>query len=289
MKSMTGYGNAQLERDGRLLSVEIKSVNHRFLDLSFRLPKGLMFLEDVLRETISSRLGRGHVEVFLTYQNLREDSVSVTVNEALVSGYRRAVAELVERFGLQDDCGVSFYASLPDVINAQAAQEDAEGLAALAREAAGTALNGLCAMRNKEGARLEADLKCHMEELRSIVGKIELLAPDVPRAYREKLLQRLGELRVEADEQRICQEVALAADRCAIDEEIARLYSHIHQMELAFAGSGPMGKRMDFLIQEMNREANTIGSKASDSRITLLVVDAKGEIEKMREQIQNVE
>ena len=289
MRSMTGFGSGQAERDGRCVSVEIKSVNHRFLDLSFRLPKGLLFLEDPLRECISSGLDRGHAEVFLTYVNRREDSVSVTVNALLAQGYRAAAERLSGLLGIPDDCGTSFYASLPDVICVEAAAEDRDCLTALAVEAAGAALEELSAMRAREGARLEADLRFHMGLLMDQVKEIERLAPEVPAAYRERLRQRIADLGVEADPQRLSQEVALMADRCAIDEEISRLYSHMHQMQAAFDAEGPVGKRMDFLIQEMNREANTIGSKASDARITLCVVNAKGEIEKMREQVQNAE
>ena len=289
MLSMTGYGSAQTERDGRTITVEVKSVNHRFLDLGFRLPKGLMFLEDALRQGVSARISRGHAEVFLTYKNRRADAVRLTVNEELAVLYRDAAARLADILAKPDDCGTAFYASLPDMITLEEAEDDREAVAALAAETLEKALDGLVEMRCREGLRMKSDLETHMALLEDEVNQIESLAPQVPAAYRERLKERLRDLGAEVDPQRLAQEVALMADRCAIDEELARLRSHFAQMRAAFNAEGPSGKRMDFLIQEMNREVNTIGSKASDAGITVHVVAAKGEIEKMREQVQNVE
>ncbi len=289
MLSMTGYGSAQTERDGRVITVEVKSVNHRFLDLAFRLPKGLMFLEDTLRQGVSARISRGHAEVFVTYKNRRADAVRMTVNEELAALYRDAVSRLAGVLGKNDDCGTSFFASLPDMITLEEAEEDRDAVAALASETLDKALDGLLEMRRREGLRMKGDLETHMALLEDEVTKIEALAPQVPVLYRERLKERLRDLGAEADPQRLAQEVALMADRCAVDEELARLRSHFSQMRAAFAMEEPSGKRMDFLIQEMNREVNTIGSKASDAGITVHVVAAKGEIEKMREQVQNVE
>ena len=286
---MTGYGSAQTERDGRTVTVEVKSVNHRFLDPVFRLPKGLLFLEDGLRTLIGKELDRGHVEVFVAYRNLRGDAVRLNVNEELARMYRDAVNRLSAILGCGDDCGTAFYASLPDMISTEEAEDDRDEVSRLAEETLKKALEGLKEMRLREGARLKADLETHMGLLMDEVREIERLAPAVPLNYRDRLRERLKELGAEADPQRLAQEVALMADRCAIDEEIARLYSHASQMRAAFEADAPSGKRMDFLIQEMNREVNTIGSKASDAQITAHVVTAKGEIEKMREQVQNVE
>ncbi len=289
MQSMTGYGSAQTERDGRTVTVEIKSVNHRFLDLAFRIPKGIMFLEDVLRQGIAGEIDRGHAEVFVTYKNLRSDAVRLNVNRELALRYREAAAELASVLGSPDDCGTSFYASLPDIITQEEAEDDRDAVSALALETLKKALEGLREMRAREGLRLKKDLEEHMALLEEEVRAIEKLAPRVPLVYRDRLKDRLRDLGAEADPQRLAQEVALMADRCAIDEELARLHSHFSQMRAAFEMRGPSGKRMDFLIQEMNREVNTIGSKASDADITAHVVTAKGEIEKLREQVQNVE
>ena len=289
MLSMTGYGSAQTERDGRVITVEIKSVNHRFLDLGFRLPKGLVFLEDILRQGVSARISRGHAEIFVTYKNRRTDAVRMTVNEELAVLYRDAAARLAGILGKPDDCGTAFFASLPDMITLEEAEEDRDAVASLAAETLDKALDGLVEMRCREGLRMKGDLETHMALLEDEVSKIGILAPQVPIAYRERLKERLRDMGAEADPQRLAQEVALMADRCAIDEELARLRSHFSQMRAAFEQEGPSGKRMDFLIQEMNREVNTIGSKASDAGITVHVVAAKGEIEKMREQVQNVD
>ena len=289
MLSMTGYGSAQTERDGRMITVEVKSVNHRFLDLSFRLPKGLLYLEDDLRRGVSSRISRGHAEVFVTYKNRRADAVRMTVNEELAALYRDAASRLAGILDKPNDCGTAFFASLPDMITLEEAEDDREAVAALAAETLDRALDGLVEMRRREGFRMKGDLETHMALLEDEVTQIEILAPHVPAVYRERLTERLRDLGAEVDPQRLAQEVALMADRCAIDEELARLRSHFSQMRAAFSEEGPSGKRMDFLIQEMNREVNTIGSKASDAGITLHVVAAKGEIEKMREQVQNVE
>ncbi len=289
MQSMTGYGSARTERDGREITVEIKSVNHRFLDLAFRMPKGLLFLEDVLRRGIGGRVDRGHLEVFVTYKNRRSDAVSLSVNAPLAALYRDAVKKLGEALGCSDDCGTAYYASVPEVLTAEEAEEDRDAVGALALETLDKALEGLKEMRSREGLRMKKDLQTHMALLEKEIDAVEEKAPQVPRMYRARLEERLKDLGVEADPQRLAQEVALMADRCAIDEEIARLRSHISQMRTAFEADGPSGKRMDFLIQEMNREVNTIGSKASDAGITAHVVTAKGEIEKLREQVQNVE
>ncbi len=286
---MTGYGSARAERDGREITVEIKSVNHRFLDLSFRMPKGLLFLEDILRSGIGEELDRGHCEVFVTYKNRRSDAKALNINGELAALYRDAMGRLAELLGCPDDAGTSFYASVPELMTLEEAEEDRDAVGALALETLKKALSGLREMRSREGLKMKKDLECHMALLEKEVDGIAQIAPMVPLNYRERLRERLRELGAEADPQRLAQEVALMADRCAIDEEIARLRSHFSQMRTAFEAEGPSGKRMDFLIQEMNREVNTIGSKASDVQITAHVVTAKGEIEKMREQVQNVE
>ncbi len=301
MRSMTGYGRRQVSRDGREMTVEVKTVNHRFLDISCRLPRALSFAEDAVRKQISAALKRGHADVNVTYLNLRQDAREVRVDEALARKYRDAM--LVVRTTLFEvgvtnpeevrhlsDEDVTFIAAQPDVLQVTVAEEDQEAVLSLLTEALALALEDVAAMREKEGAALRDDLSFHLGEVQRLRDEINLLAPRVPVIYRDKLQARLRELGVkELDEQRLAQEAAIMADRCAIDEELSRLLSHIGQMRQAIEAEGETGRRLDFLTQELNREVNTIGSKASDAEITKLVVAAKSEIEKLREQVQNVE
>ncbi len=301
MRSMTGYGRRQVSRDGREMTVEVKTVNHRFLDISCRLPRALSFAEDAVRKQIGAALKRGHADVNVTYLNLCQDARQVRVDEGLARQYRDAMllmrgtlfevgVNISDEMRHLSDHDVSFIASQPDVLQVTVAEEDQEAVLSLLTEALALALEDVAAMREKEGAALRDDLTFHLGEVQRLRDEINLLAPRVPVIYRDKLQARLRELGVkELDEQRLAQEVAIMADRCAIDEELSRLLSHIGQMRQAIEAEGETGRRLDFLTQELNREVNTIGSKASDAEITKLVVAAKSEIEKLREQVQNVE
>ena len=301
MRSMTGYGRRQVSRDGREMTVEVKTVNHRFLDISCRLPRALSFAEDAVRKQIGAALKRGHADVNVTYLNLRQDARQVRLDEGLARQYRDAMLLMrgtLFEVGVNSsdemrhlsDHDVSFIASQPDVLQVTVAEEDQEAVLSLLTETLALALEDVAAMREKEGAALRDDLAFHLGEVQRLRDEINLLAPRVPVIYRDKLQARLRELGVkELDEQRLAQEVAIMADRCAIDEELSRLLSHIGQMRQAIEAEGETGRRLDFLTQELNREVNTIGSKASDAEITKLVVAAKSEIEKLREQVQNVE
>ena len=294
MRSMTGYGRRFIARDGREMTVEIKTVNHRFLDLSCRLPRALSFAEDSLRKQMGSSLRRGHADVNVTYQNLRRDAREVRLDEGLVLQYKEALLSARqiarnERSSIRDE-NVEWIIQQPDVLTVTVKEEDQEAVLSLLTDTLSEALSDVIAMREKEGAALKADLAFHLGEVARLRDAIAALAPGVPKAYQEKLLARLRELGVSGvDEQRLAQEVALMADRCAVDEELSRLESHILQMRETLEAEGETGRRLDFLTQELNREANTIGSKASDAEITKLVVAMKGEIEKLREQVQNVE
>lgn len=290
MQSMTGYGRRQCCRDGREMTVEVKTVNHRFLDISCRLPRALSFAEDAVRRQLSRALRRGHVDVNVTYQNLRADAREVRVDEALALQYRDAFLRLHAAVGGKNDCGLSLIASQPDVLSVTVREEDQEEVSSLLSDALEGALGDVSAMREREGAALREDLRAHLDQVARLREEIARLAPGVPLAYQERLRARLQELGIkELDEQRLAQETALMADRCAVDEELSRLLSHMDQMRGALDAQGEVGRRLDFLIQELNREVNTIGSKAADAEITRLVVAAKSEIEKLREQVQNVE
>jgi len=288
--SMTGYGRRQGSLDGREMTIEIKTVNHRFLDLSFRMPRNLGFLEETLRKEIGKRLKRGHADVFINYRNTRSDARQVVVDEALLAAYRQAVEAANEQVKTENDVKLSHYIQFPDVLTVQEQAEDQEAVTALCKETLDLVLGDVVAMRQREGEALKQDLLAHLGALEALAAKIADRAPMVVKAYRTRLEARLAELPIEPVEpQRLAQEVAIFADKCAIDEELSRLASHIAQFRQLAEAKGETGRKLDFLVQELNREVNTMGSKASDADITQWVVDAKSEIEKVREQVQNVE
>ena len=291
MHSMTGYGRASVERDGRQLTIELKSVNHRFLDISFRMPRSFNFLEDAMRKQIGRTLSRGHVDVFATYRNMREDSKRVEVDDALLSAYMKAFDRIEESTNLRDDRSLSVAARLPDVLAVTEADEDQEALRALAEDALSEALDQMRAMRAREGEALRADISERVDRLEAMTREIEKRYPETVEEYRQKLEARVQELLGGAtvDEQRLLQEVALMADRSAIAEETVRLHSHFEQVRAFISAEEPTGRKLDFIVQELNREVNTISSKSQDVPITNLVLEAKAEIEKIREQVQNVE
>lgn len=291
MHSMTGYGRMSVERDGRQLTVELKSVNHRFLDLSFRMPRSFNFLEDSARKLIGEYLSRGHVDLFATYRNTREDSRRVEVDQALLAAYMTALDDIAETTGLEDDRTLSLATRLPDVLTVAEADEDQDALRALMREALTGALEQMQAMREKEGEALKSDISSRIDTLEKMTEEIEARYPETVAEYQQKLRARVEELLGGAtmDEQRLMQEVAVMADRSAIAEETVRLHSHFAQVRGFMEASEPVGRKLDFIVQELNREVNTISSKSQDVPITRLVVEAKAEIEKIREQVQNVE
>ena len=290
MLSMTGYGQARHEANGRIMTAEVRCVNHRFLDLGLRLPRALTALEGLTRQLAGEQLTRGHADITVTYLNTREDAVTVQLDEGLARAYQAAVTRLQETLDLPDGAPpVTYFASLPGVLREQPADEDMDALTALLTEALTDAFAQVNAARAREGERLRADLKTHLDLLSGLTEQLTALAAQLPVGYQARLTERLAKLEAPVDPQRLAQEVAIFADRCAIDEELSRLASHIGQMRDAIACQGETGRRLDFLTQELNREVNTIGSKASDAEITKLVVTAKTEIEKLREQVQNVE
>lgn len=291
MHSMTGYGRMSVERDGRQLTVELKSVNHRFLDLSFRMPRSFNFLEDSARKLIGEYLSRGHVDLFATYRNTREDSRRVEADQALLAAYMTALDNIAAMTGLRDDRTLSLATRLPDVLTVAEADEDQDALRELMREALAGALEQMQAMREKEGEALKSDISSRIDTLERMTGEIEARYPETVAEYQQKLKARVEELLGGAamDEQRLMQEVAIMADRSAIAEETVRLHSHFAQVRGFMEASEPVGRKLDFIVQELNREVNTISSKSQDVPITRLVVEAKAEIEKIREQVQNVE
>ena len=289
MLSMTGYGRAMRDVDGRQLTIELKSVNHRFLDLSFRMPRNLMFLEDDARKLIGARLARGHVDVFMTYRNTRSDARSVQVDRALFDAYTTALSGLTDS-GVQDDRSLMSIARLPDVLVVTEAEEDQDALRALLKETLDAALSQLMEMRRREGAEMKKDLAFRTDRIEEMTNAVEKRYPETVEEYTRRLRASIEELiGRNVDETRLLTEVAVMADRSAIAEETVRLHAHIAQLRECLEKAEPVGRRIDFLVQELNREVNTISSKSQDVPITQLVVSMKAEIEKLREQLQNIE
>ena len=290
MHSMTGYGRCQIDREGRTLTVEVKSVNHRFLDVSYRLARHLMFLDDAVRKGVAARLARGHVDVFVNYENHRDDAREVRVDTGLALAYKKAFAELTNVVGCADTATVCDYARLPDVLTIQESAEDQDAVRELFCDALNGALDGLEAMRAQEGESMKRDILDKISRIEGIREAVAARAPMVVEEYRVKLKERIAALTDgEIDEARLLTEIAIFADRAAIDEELVRLLSHTAQIRKTVELAEPVGRKLDFLVQELNREVNTIGSKAMDAEIAQHVVQAKGEIEKLREQVQNIE
>ena len=289
MLSMTGYGRAMRELDGRQLTIELKSVNHRFLDLSFRMPRNLMFLEDDARKLIGARLSRGHVDVFMTYRNMRSDARKVQVDRALFDAYASALSSLTDS-GVEDDRSLMSIARLPDVLVVTEAEEDQDALRALLKETLDAALDQLIEMRRREGAEMKKDLAFRTDRIEEMTNAVEKRYPETVEEYTRRLRASIEELiGKNVDETRLLTEVAVMADRSAIAEETVRLHAHIAQLRECLEKAEPVGRRIDFLVQELNREVNTISSKSQDVPITQLVVGMKAEIEKLREQLQNIE
>ena len=291
ISSMTGFGRATAASDGREITIELKSVNHRYLDLAFRMPRHIGFIEDVLRQPLTGQLSRGHVDIFVNYRNTRTDARAVVIDEALMGAYLSAARKAAAQYELRDDITLSAAMRFPDVTDVIEAEEDRDAVAALAREAALRAVTAMKRMRAGEGERLCNDLLNRVTTVESIAGKIDVRAPFVVEEYRTKLSERIESMLggVEVDRTRLATEVALFADKASINEELVRLASHITEMRKVLGADEAAGRRLDFIVQEMNREFNTIGSKANDAEITSLVIAGKGEIEKIREQVQNIE
>lgn len=290
MRSMTGCGRSQQREGAWEVTVELKAVNHRFLDIACRLPRSLAFLDEIVRKALNARLQRGHVDVFVTVARTDASDRQVQVDEALAAAYRDAAERLAEVLGRAQRLDLAQLMAMEGVVTVTESDMDGEAVSAACRRAMDEAIDQLCAMRAREGDSLRADLNVHLDAAAALREKILLRAPGVVEDYRARLQQHLAQLGADGVEpQRVAQEVAIMADRCAIDEELSRLQSHIGQLRAYLDAQDETGKKMDFLIQEMNREANTIGSKASDAQIAQLVVDLKSEIEKLREQVQNVE
>ncbi len=290
MYSMTGFGRGVARLDGREITVELKSVNHRFLDLSFRMPRSLSFTEDTIRKHLNARFARGHIDVYIFYKNERDDAKEAVMDRSIVSAYMAAAEELRE-MGIHGKLDINSVMRLPEALRVYEKDDDMNAVSALLGEALSAACDQMAESRLGEGQRLKQDISSRLELIAEKREQIALREPTVVLDYKEKLLQRIEALLecVELDESRLMQEVALFADKASIAEELTRLKAHIDSMISTMQSQEPVGRRLDFTVQELNREANTIGSKASDMEILGLVVDIKAEIEKIREQVQNIQ
>lgn len=288
---MTGYGKGQTAHNGRQVTIEVKAVNHRFLDLNLKLPKGFLFLDDLIRKTLSKVISRGHLDVYVTYDNQSEDKGSYICNNQLGKDFYFLGELLSREIGIENDLTISSIMKAPDVLERVMPEENEEELKNLVVLSLASALTSLEEMRIAEGDEIKKDLALKLDILKKMRDEIESLSPKVTVDYKEKLTARISEYLAmpEVDEQRIATEVALFADRSAIDEELTRLKSHFKQFDDLLVSEDPVGRKLDFLLQEINRETNTIGSKANFIEITNLVLKMKNEIEKIREQVQNIE
>ena len=289
--SMTGYGRAGAVLHGRDIKVELRSVNSRYLEYSSRLPRSCFFLEDKLKKLVAARVSRGKVELSLSIQNVTAADTVVSVNWGLAEGYRAALTSMVERMDLKNDVTVGMLARFPDVLTQTAAPTDEDALWKDVESIANQAIDAFVTMRAAEGEKLKADVESRLQTVEALVGQIEQATEGRVKAYSDRLYARLQELLEDRniEESRLVTEAAIFADKTAIDEETVRLHSHVAQYRQILELNEPIGRKLDFLTQELNRESNTIGSKCQDVAITRLVVELKSEIEKIREQIQNIE
>ena len=289
--SMTGYGRAEQVLNGRDITVELRSVNSRFFEYSSRIPRTCAFMEDKLKKLVAARVSRGKVELNLSIQNVTAADTVVQVNWQLAESYKNAFQAMADRMDLKNDATVGMIARFPDVLTQTAAPTDPDALWADVEQVAGQAVEAFLAMRAAEGEKLRDDVESRLTTIETLVGQIEQNSAGRVQAYTERLYARLKEILEDRsiDEARLVTEAAIFADKTAIDEETVRLHSHVAQYRAILALDEPVGRKLDFLTQELNRESNTIGSKCQDVSITRLVVELKSEIEKIREQIQNIE
>ena len=291
IKSMTGYGSAKGSCDGLEISVELKSVNNRYLDCSVRMPRSFLFAEEIVKSRVQEHISRGKVDVFVTVDSAASEDVVVKVNDGLAAGYIDAVRSISEKFGLDGAISALAVSRMSDVLSVEKKDADADAVSAAIGEITEQALKEFDAMRCREGQKLCDDIAGRLVTVETYVSAVEQRSPETVSEYRERLYRKMCEVlqSTTVDEQRILMEAGIYADKVAVDEETVRLRSHVAQMRSMLETGSPIGRKMDFLIQEFNRESNTIGSKCNDSSITKDVIELKSEIEKIREQIQNIE
>ena len=291
VKSMTGYGRARETLQGRDITVEVRSVNNRYLDCAVKMPRAYIFAEDAIKSRVQKAISRGKVDVFVSIDTTAADVSVVAVNEPLARGYFEALMKLKETFSLEGDVSPAALAKFPDVLSVTKVEEDVESVSADICQVLDKALCAYNEMRSVEGGKLAEDIGGRVSTIETVVGKVEERSPQTVAAYRERLETKMREVLASTtiDESRILTEAAIFADKIAVDEETVRLRSHIAQLRTMLQSEQPVGRKLDFLIQEVNRECNTIGSKCNDLTIAQDVVNMKAEVEKIREQVQNIE
>ena len=289
--SMTGFGRCELEENGRRITVELKSVNNRYLDANIRMPRVLNLLEESVRGKIKSRLARGRVDVFIHYENLREDAKTAQVDVALLRGYLKALEVIGAEGAMENNVTLADIMRLPELVTLTTASEDMDAVTDLLNRALDAALDQMVEMRTVEGARMQADIEEKLAAVETTLAQVYECAPKVAEEYRSRLAARLEELlgNIPLDEARLANEAAIFSDRCSIAEELARLTSHIEHTRMILQEKEPVGRKLDFIVQEFNREVNTICSKANDLVVTNCGLTMKNDIEKIREQVQNIE
>lgn len=292
MRSMTGYGRGECLLYERKFTVEIKSVNHRYNDITIKMPRTLLVYEDRVKKLLSGEIFRGKTDVYINFESYSKEDVKVNVNEALADGYVSALKSLKKRYEINDEISLSLIARFPDIITVEKAisENETDEIWECLEKACLSALDMFVEMRKKEGEALKENILLKLDTINNAIKQVEQRAPEVAKDYRIRLTERLQELdELNVDETRLITEAAIFADKACIDEEITRMFSHISQMRSILNEQSPVGRKLDFLVQEMNREVNTMGSKSNDLEITNLIVDTKSEIEKIREQVQNFE
>ena len=291
MKSMTGYGNATQTFTEREITAEIRSVNNRYFDCNVKLPRAYAFAEDAVKQAVKQRVSRGKIDIFISISTPEGADVRISVNRSVLEGYLNAFREISATYSIPDNTTIQSISRLPDVFTVEKAQEDEERVLQELLQVVVLAVDKFNAMRQKEGEALARDLFAKADGILSMVSEVEQRMPEMVTAYRERLFAKMKETldNTSIDEGRILQEAAIYADRVAVDEETVRLRSHIAQLKQMLLTDEPIGRKLDFLLQEMNRETNTIGSKCNDLALTRVVVEIKSELEKIREQIQNIE
>ena len=291
IKSMTGYGRAVETVNGREFTVELRSVNNRYLDCAVKLPRSVSFAEEAVKQAVKQSVSRGKVDVFITIKSENSDDTKITLNTSVLEGYLTAMRQMVNEFGDRDDISVSTVSRLPEVFSVEKPEVDEDQLKSDLMSVVDKALAGYDAMRAVEGQALDADLRRRGNTILELVSQVEAGNAQTVVDYRTRLENKLKEVLANTaiDESRILTEAAIFADKVAVDEETVRLRSHLQQMNSMLTAGGAVGRKLDFLLQEMNREANTIGSKCTDVKLARIVVDIKAELEKIREQTQNIE
>lgn len=289
---MTGYGRGENVKDGRKFTVEIRSVNHRYNDITIKMPRAMNYIEDIVKKKLTQQISRGKTDVYIFFETLSKDDINISLNEALVDAYIEKLSYIKQKYDLKDDISLSLLMGIDDIVTVEKNIIDKDIIIETLMPAVDTALTEFIKLRQTEGMALKKDIIVKLENMINLVNQIKDRSPKVVIEYRDKLQARLNELLTgnnQIDELRLITEITIFADRCSVDEEITRLLSHISQVKSILDEQEAVGRKLDFLVQEMNREANTIGSKSNDIEITQITVDLKSEIEKIREQIQNIE